>query len=173
MTPMKTRTLLVASAALLLAALVAAEDSRPVFPDVGFTDLDGRVVDIKIYQGAVVLLNFWATWCGPCRLELPELQKLYGELGSKGFVVLAVAVDTPVSRVRPFMERLGLSMPALLMDARSQRALGIDRIPFSILLDRETRVVRVYSGYSPEIVDDIRRRAEALLATGANTQGGK
>ncbi|HPC82796.1 MAG TPA: TlpA disulfide reductase family protein [Thermoanaerobaculaceae bacterium] len=168
---MKTRTLLAASLVLLMGTLVSGENSRPVFPSVTLTDLDGRVVDIKNYQGAVVLLNFWATWCGPCRIELPELQKLYGELGGRGFVVLAVAVDTPVAKVRPFMDRLGLTMPALLMDARSQRALGIDRIPFSILLDRESRVVQIYPGYSPEIVDDIRRRAEALLAAG--TQGGK
>lgn len=173
MPAMKTRTLLAVSLFLLLGALAVAEDSRPAFPDVSFTDLDGGVVDLKSYRGAVVLLNFWATWCGPCRLELPELQKLYGELGRKGFVVLAVAVDTPVSKVRPFMERLGLTMPAVVMDARAQRALGIDRIPFSILLDRETRVVKIYPGYSPEIVDDIRRRAEALLAAGADKQGGK
>lgn len=173
MTPMKTRTLLVTLAALLLSAFVVAGESRPAFPEVSFTDLDGRVVDLKSYQGAVVLLNFWATWCGPCRIELPELQKLYGELGGKGFVVLAVAVDTPVAKVRPFMDRLGLTMPPLLLDTRSQQMLGIDRIPFSILLDRETKVVQIYPGYSPEVMDDIRRRAEALVAAGPNTQGGK
>lgn len=170
---MKMRTLLVASVVFLLGAFVVGEDSRPAFPDVTFTDLEGRAVDLKSYQGAVVLLNFWATWCGPCRIELPELQKLYGELGGKGFVVLAVAVDTPIAKVRPFMDRLGLTMPALLLNARAQRTLGIDRIPFSILLDRETKVVQVYPGYSPEIVDDIRRRAEALVAAGADRQGGK
>lgn len=170
---MKMRTLLVASVVFLLGALVVGEDSRPAFPDVTFTDLDGRAVDIKSYQGAVVLLNFWATWCGPCRIELPELQKLYGELGGKGFVVLAVAVDTPIAKVRPFMDRLGLTMPTLLLNARAQRALGIDRIPFSILLDRESKVVQVYPGYSPEIMDDIRRQAEALVAAGADRQGGK
>lgn len=170
---MKTRTLLVTLAALLLSAFVVAGESRPAFPEVSFTDLDGRVVDLKSYQGAVVLLNFWATWCGPCRIELPELQKLYGELGGKGFVVLAVAVDTPVAKVRPFMDRLGLTMPPLLLDTRSQQMLGIDRIPFSILLDRETKVVQIYPGYSPEVMDDIRRRAEALVAAGPNTQGGK
>lgn len=173
MTPMKTRTSLVMLAVLFLGAIVVASESRPAFPDVAFTDLDGRTVDLKSYQGAVVLLNFWATWCGPCRIELPELQKLYGELGGKGFVVLAIAVDTPVAKVQPYMDRLGLTMPALLLNARAQRALGIDRIPFSILLDRETKVVQVYPGYSPEIMDDIRRRAEALVAAGADRQGGK
>jgi len=173
MTPMKTRTSLVMLVALLFGTVVVASESRPAFPDLTFTDLDGRAVDLKSFQGAVVLLNFWATWCGPCRLELPELQRLYGELGGKGFVVLAIAVDTPVAKVRPYMDRLGLTMPVLLMNARAQQALGIDRIPFSILLDRETKVVQIYPGYSPEIMDDLRRRAEALVVAGADERGGK
>lgn len=157
---------------LLSVTLAGASNDRPAFPDVRFTDLDGREVSLTSYQGAVVLLNFWATWCGPCRVELPELQKLYGELGGKGFVVLAVAVDTPPARVRPYLDRLGVTLPAVLMDARTQRALGIDRIPFSILLDRESRVVKIYSGYSPEIMEDLRRRAELLVSAPAGKPEG-
>ena len=145
--------------ALLVGMVVAAEDNRPAFPDVSFTDLDGRVVEVKDFQGAVVLLNFWATWCGPCRVELPELQKLYGELGGKGLVVLTVAVDTPREKVRPFLEKLGITMPAFLADARTQQMLGIDRIPFSILLDPEGKVVQIYPGYSPSVIE---RHPQAL-----------
>ena len=124
---MKTRTFAALLVALLVGMVVSAAEDRPVFPEVSLTDLDGRVVEVKDFQGAVVLLNFWATWCGPCRVELPELQKLYDELGGKGLVVLAVAVDTPREKVRPFMERLGITLPAFLVDARTQQMLGIDR----------------------------------------------
>jgi thiol-disulfide isomerase/thioredoxin len=173
MAPMKTRTVAVLLVALLLGMVATAADNRPVFPQVSLTDLDGRVVQVKDFQGAVVLLNFWATWCGPCRVELPELQKLYGELGGKGLVILAVAVDTPKEKVRPFMEKLGITMPAYLADARTQQMLGIDRVPFSILLDREGKVVQIYAGYSPGVIEDIRQRSGALVGTLAGKQGGK
>lgn len=169
---MKTNTLALLLAALLVGMVATAAEDRPVFPQVSLTDLDGRVVQVRDYQGAVVLLNFWATWCGPCRVELPELQKLHGELGGKGLVVLAVAVDTPKEKVRPFMERLGVTIPAFLADARTQQMLGIDRVPFSILLDREGKVVQVYAGYSPGVIEDIRQRSEALVGTPAGKQGG-
>lgn len=169
---MKTNTLALLLAALLVGIVATAAEDRPVFPQVSLTDLDGHVVQVRDYQGAIVLLNFWATWCGPCRVELPELQKLHGELGGKGLVVLAVAVDTPKEKVRPFMERLGVTIPAFLADARTQQMLGIDRIPFSILLDREGKVVQVYAGFSPEVMEDIRRRSEALVGTPAGKQGG-
>ncbi|MCU0292338.1 MAG: TlpA family protein disulfide reductase [Thermoanaerobaculaceae bacterium] len=170
---MKTHTVACLLGALLVGMVVTAADDRPVFPQVSLTDLDGRVVQVKDFQGAVVLLNVWATWCGPCRVELPELQKLYGELGGKGLVILAVAVDTPREKVRPFLERLGITIPAFLMDARTQQMLGIDRVPFSILLDREGKVVQIYAGYSPGVIEDIRRRTEAMVATPAGKQGGK
>lgn len=169
---MKTRILVLAFVALLVGVVVNAADNRPAFPPVSLTDLDGHVVEVKDFQGAVVLLNFWATWCGPCRIELPELQKLYSELGGKGLAVLTVAVDTPREKVRPFMERLGLTMPAFLADARTQELLGIDRIPFSILLDREGKVVQIYPGYSRGMIDEIRTLSEALVATPVRKQGG-
>lgn len=170
---MKTRIVAVSLVALLMGLVVAAAENRPAFPQVSLTDLDGRVVQVKDFQGAVVLLNFWATWCGPCRVELPELQKLSGELGGKGLVILAVAVDTPKEKVRPFMERLGITLPVFLADARTQQMLGIDRIPFSILLDREGKVAQVYAGYSAGVIEDIRRRTEAMVATPAGKQGGE
>jgi thiol-disulfide isomerase/thioredoxin len=148
---------------------VAAEE-RPAFPEIQLSDLNGKVYQLHDYLGAVTLLNFWAVWCGPCRMELPELQKIYNELGRKGFVVLAIAVDTPKEQVKPFMERLGITLPAMLIDQETQASLGVSRIPFTVLLDRDGKVVQVYPGYSREVVEDIHQRAEALLA-GPHTQG--
>ena len=159
-------------AAVTSASVGGAEPERPKFPEFQLTDVNGKVHEMKDFLGAVTLVNFWATWCGPCRQELPELQKLYNELGTQGFTVLAIAVDTPPEKVKPFLDRMGITLPAMLIDRETEAALGVSRIPFSVLLDREGRVVQVYPGYAPSVVDDMRERAEALLVA-PRTQGGK
>ncbi len=141
---------------------------RTPFPDIGIADLQGQVHSLKSFRGAVTILNFWATWCGPCKWELPELQRLSNELGAKGLVVLALNVDDPPSRVQRFIEYAKLTLPVFLIDARTQGGLGIDRIPFTVLLDREGYAVRAYAGYSEEAMKDLREQAGALLG-----QGGK
>lgn len=167
------KTILFATIGVFLAASVAlAATERPKFPAIQLSDVNGQVYQLQDFMGAVTVLNFWASWCGPCRQELPELQKLYNELGTKGLVVLAIAVDTPKQQVKPFLERLGVTLPAMLVDRETQASLGVSRIPFTVLLDREGRVVQIYPGYAPSVMDDLRERAGALLAPPRH-QGGK
>lgn len=165
---------------LFAAALaVAAEPARPEFPSIELTDLSGQTVPVKNVLGTATVLNFWATWCGPCRMEMPELQKLSNELGGKGLVVLAVNVDmAPMPdevgsgaqlalvkpRIEGFLKQSGITLPVFLVDGKTQVSLGLNQIPFSILLDREGGVVRVYPGYSAESVRDMRRQLLGLLA---------
>jgi thiol-disulfide isomerase/thioredoxin len=144
----------------------AGEDQRPEFPDIVISNLEGQPCSVKDFRGVVTVLNFWATWCGPCRLELPELQRLYNELGAKGFVVATINVDGPRAPIRPYFERMGLTLPAYSIDAGTDRLLGISSIPFTVLLDRQGRVVRAYAGYSREEIVDLRRQVEDLLAKG-------
>jgi len=144
----------------------APTPQRPPFPDIGLADLKGQVHSLKSFRGAVTILNFWATWCGPCKWELPELQKLSNELGGKGLVVLALNVDDTPMRVERFVEYSKLTLPVFLIDGRTQGGLGIDRIPFTVLLDREGNVVRAYPGYSEEAMKDLREQTVALLGKG-------
>lgn len=155
-----------------LASSAPAADERIELPPIQLTDQRGHVFEVKDFVGAVTVLNFWAFWCGPCRAELPELQKLYNDLGRKGLAVIAVAVDTPPEMVQPFMDRVGVSLPVAFMDKRTQMELGIDRIPYSILLDRSGKVVRAYPGYAPAIIVDLREQVGKLLAE-PKKQGGK
>ena len=173
--------------AVLAASGAGAAEPRPAFPAIQVTDLKGQTYQLKDFLGTATVLNFWATWCGPCRMELPELQKVYNELGGKGLVVLAVDVDAPVSsndegvaqqlelikpRIDVFMARMGITLPVYLIDGRTQATLGVDRIPISFLLDREGGVVRIYPGYSPESVKDLRQQAIGVLAE-RSAKGGK
>jgi len=158
----------VALVALLVAPVLGADESpqRPEFPDLTLTSPSGQIQTLSTFRGTIAVLNFWATWCGPCRMELPELEKVYNELGAKGFVVLAINVEGPRAPVGPFMQRMGLELPVYFADLAEYQALGIGSIPFTVLLDRDGRAVRVYAGYSPAAMADLRKLATELLGEG-------
>jgi len=153
-------------AAVVLVLLLAAgtvstadeEPPRPVFPDVVFTSIEGgTTMKVSEFRGRPVLLTFWASWCGPCRVELPELSKLYGELAGRGFVLLTVNVDHNPIAGRRFLDALGLALPVYRLDPQAVKGLGIDALPANILLDTEGRFLRAYKGYTPEVVEEVRR----------------
>lgn len=83
-------------------------------PDFALKDLQGRTVRLSDYQGQPVLVNFWATWCVPCRLEMPALEQRYARWQSSGLVILAVDFAEPASDVKSFKDEFGLSFPLLL-----------------------------------------------------------
>lgn len=164
---------------LLIAALAVATGSRAAdpaprvdFPDIELYDLQGNPSKLSDFRGTVVVLNFWATWCGPCRMELPELEKLYNELGGKGLMVLAVSVDEYRQLVPAFIERMRLTLPVYFVDPATERALGIGTIPFTLVLDKEGKAVRAYPGYSQEGMRDLKKLAAELLAE-KRGRGGK
>jgi thiol-disulfide isomerase/thioredoxin len=100
-------------------------------------DLAGRDVDLTSFRGEVVLVNFWATWCEPCREEMPSLQRLQQKLGGRGFRVLAVNVGEGVPRIRQFLERTPVSL-SIVRDADSDvmKAWRVRMLPASFLVDR-------------------------------------
>ena len=100
-------------------------------------DLAGREVDLASFKGEVVLVNFWATWCEPCRAEMPSLQRLQQKLGGKGFRVLAVNVGEGAPRIRQFLEGTPVSLD-IVRDADSDvmKAWRVRMLPASFLVDR-------------------------------------
>jgi thiol-disulfide isomerase/thioredoxin len=100
-------------------------------------DLAGHDVDLSSFKGEVVLVNFWATWCEPCREEMPSLQRLQHKLGGKGLRVLAVNVGEGVPRIRQFLESTPVSLP-IVRDAGSEvsKAWRVRMLPASFLVDR-------------------------------------
>ncbi len=120
-------------------------------PDFAFRDLRGNEIRLSEFRGRTVLLTFWATWCGPCRLEMPAFEDRYQELKDDGFIVLGVNYDEPVEDVRTFRDELGLSFPLLLDPGGSvQRLYRIRGYPSSIFVDPQGVVRVVHIGLITE-----------------------
>lgn len=117
-------------------------------PDFSFPDLNGKKVGLSDYKGKVVLVNIWATWCPPCREEMPSMQKLYTRFKGEGFEILAVSIDETGSRaVDPFVQKLNLTFPVLLdPEGRIQGLYMITGVPESFIVDRKGILVHKIVG---------------------------
>ena len=141
---------------LILAAwLAGAAGTAAALPPVGTLAPDfasksdsGRNVRLSELRGQVVLVNFWASWCSPCRQELPLLSKMYSQYGNAGFVLLAVNVDDNRKDAEGMLKRLGLKVPTLFDGRKSvARLYGVDTMPATLVIDRDGRVRYVHRGY--------------------------
>jgi thiol-disulfide isomerase/thioredoxin len=142
----------------LLGAPATATEEVPIFPNVAFTALDGsRQLDLESFRGRPVLMTFWASWCGPCREELPALQKLSAELADEDFALVTINVDQNAAVGARFLKRYDIDVPTYRMDRRILNQLGVSSLPTNVLLDREGRPVQIYRGYSPTVPEEIRR----------------
>ena len=114
-------------------------------------DKNGMPVDLKRFRGKVILLNFWATWCGPCRIEMPSLNRLQAVMKGKRFKVMALSVDRfGAARVLPFLKENKLQNLEVFLDPRSRnyRAFGVPGLPMSFLIDHKGVVVGYLKGHA-------------------------
>jgi peroxiredoxin len=112
-------------------------------------DLTGQKISLEEYRGKVVLLNFWATWCAGCQVELPKFAAWQKKYGSRGFSVLAVSMDDTVDPVRKTARRLKLDFPVVMGDARLGDAYGgLLGLPVTYLIDREGKILAKFNGDS-------------------------
>ena len=122
-------------------AMLKADDARRQRADFTLTDLQGKSWTLKQLTGKVVLVNFWATWCPPCRKEIPDLEALYKHFEDQGFVVLAIS-DEDAAKVQPFMADEKVTFPVLLDPHRKVNTLfQVDGIPKSFVYDRTGKLV--------------------------------
>jgi peroxiredoxin len=120
-------------------------------PDFTLRDLDGNALSLSGLRGRVVLLDFWATWCGPCRMQMPHLEKLHREFGGRGLVVIGINVAEPPDLVRRFLDANRFTFTALLDPNRVVAARYQARfIPTTVFIDAEGRVAVVQYGWGNE-----------------------
>ena len=137
---------------------------RPA-PAFALRDLDGRDVSLASLRGQVVLLDFWATWCAPCRKSMPELEALHRRYRDKGVTVLGVSIDeAPVKKVRGFVQARKVTYP-IAIDADKDPAWAaykVKAVPAAFLIDREGRVVAQWTGRAAASEEVERKIAELL-----------
>jgi peroxiredoxin len=127
-------------------------------------DVEGRELALSRFRGDVILINFWATWCAPCRVEIPEFVVLYEKYHARGLVILGVSVDDPVSRLVPFVAEFRMTYPVLVgaerrdfLDAFGQLA----GFPTSFLISRDGKVCARHVGLTDTV--ELERQIRALL----------
>ena len=122
-------------------AKLEADDQGRQAADFTLTDLQGKTWSLRELKGKVVLVNFWATWCPPCRKEMPDLNALYQRFKDQGFVILAIS-DEEADKVRPFIAERKISYPVMLDPGRKVNELfQVEGIPKSFVYDREGKLV--------------------------------
>ncbi len=131
-------------------ALIASAAVAPsaLAPDFTLKTADGQNLRLNEMRGQVVMVNFWATWCGPCRVEMPHLARLYDKYRSSGFTLLAVNVDDDPRTGAGAAAKMGLKFPVLLdVDKRVVRQYDLGSMPATVLIDRDGRVRYLHRGY--------------------------
>jgi cytochrome c biogenesis protein CcmG, thiol:disulfide interchange protein DsbE len=141
---------------------VLAVGKRRDMPRIEMPDLAGRPWRLSDQRGKVVLVNFWASWCGPCRAETPGLVRLAGAYRDRGFEIAGVAMDDGPAPVRKFAASYRITYPVLLPQADSPFFSAIQALPTSFLIDRSGRVAATYAGAVREV--ELRADVDRLLA---------
>jgi peroxiredoxin len=154
------------TALMLTLAAPAPASVSPAQPAPDFTlrKLSGGNLRLAEQRGQVVMVNFWATWCGPCRVELPHLQRLHDKYRSAGFVLLGVNVDDQAAAGQHMAQRMGLTFPVLHdADKAVTRRYDVGAMPGTVLIDRDGTVRHLHRGYRDGMERQYEEQIRALL----------
>ncbi len=143
-------------------------ESGPVAPSFSLPDIDGKIISLEDFRGSPVLIDFWATWCPPCRMSIPELVRLQEEYREKGLVILGLSMDdpdqAPDSYLRAFKEKYKINYPILRVNRQvilDYFGLETPAIPTMFVVDANGRVVSKIVGFRPRALrDSIRKLIE-------------
>ena len=133
-------------------------------PDFVLKSSTGENLRLSEYRGDVVMINFWATWCGPCRQEMPLLDDLYARYNRVGFNLLGVNIDDDSRRAMQMVKELGVNFPVLFDESKEvSRLYQVEAMPVTVLVDREGTVRHVHHGYKPGYEEKYLTEIRSLL----------
>lgn len=145
------------------AARAALATGRPA-PDFTLRSGEGRNLRLAEQRGQVVMVNFWATWCTPCRVEMPHLQRLHEQYRSAGFLLLGVSVDDDPAKAMELARRLQVSFPILFdTDKAVSRLYDLKTMPSTMLIDRDGALRQVHRGYREGVEQLYAQQVRSLL----------
>jgi peroxiredoxin len=144
-------------AAIVLATLLAVPVSQAAMPSTGSVAPDftlksnsGKNLKLSEFRGQVVMINFWATWCAPCRQEMPLLNRIHEQYRKAGFTLLGVNIDDRPEAAQAMARNLGVHFPILFdSEKRVSRLYDVNAMPSTLLIDRDGRVRYIHLGYRP------------------------
>ena len=147
------------------AALIPEKDRKPA-ADFTLLDASGAKVQLSAYKGKVVLLNFWATWCGPCKLEIPWFEDFQTTLSGRGFTVLGVSMDDDGWKVvKPYIATAKMNYPVVIGNDKLADAYGgVDAMPTTLVIDKKGRIAAMHTGIIGK--DDYKKEILELLSPG-------
>ncbi len=148
----KTFVLLLALAAFFLISCGSSKKSSNLAPDFTMQGIDGKNITLSEHKGKVVILNFWATWCPPCKMEIPDFIDLHDKYADSGLVIIGAAVDEP-EKVKNFYKDYKMNYKVGI--AHQQMAMnygGIRGIPTTFLIDKKGNIAKTYVGFRPKEV---------------------
>lgn len=155
---------------MLLLSAFALQQPKQKAPNFALKTAEGKTVELAKLKGKVVLVNFWATWCGPCRKEMPDFVDVYNRQKTNGFEIIGVSLDEEGWEVvRPFLTQYKINFPVVVGDGKLANAYGgIEYLPTSFLIDRNGFVVDKHVGMLPK--ETLERKIAPLLQEKARIQ---
>ena len=144
--------------------LAVADMTGREAPDFALKSSTGENLRLSEYRGEVVMVNFWATWCGPCRQEMPLLEELFSRYERVGFTLLGVNIDDDPRRAMQMARELGVTFPVVFDDRKEVSKLyDVNAMPVTVLVDKEGRVRHVHHGYKPGYEEKYLTQVRSLL----------
>ncbi len=155
--------------ALLLSALLGfsptnADISKGLAPDFALKSTNGKNLRLSEYRGDVVMINFWASWCGPCRQEMPLLEELFQEYEPLGFTILGVNVEENSADAKKLLKKIPVSFPILFDNTSTvSRLYDVVAMPSTVLVDRDGNMRYLHQGYKPGYIEKYQQQVRELI----------
>jgi len=141
-----------------------AEALKGASPDFTLKSNQGKNLRLEDYRGQVVMLNFWASWCGPCRQEMPLMENIYQKYEPLGFTILAVNVDEDSADADRFLESVPVSFPVLYdNESKVSEMFEVDAMPTTVMIDRDGNKRFIHRGYKPGYENDYAKQVKQLI----------